>query len=75
MNRYTVVMLAALLAGCTTPAIVSDQLGRNATEMLHADRNLHPGCFVITTTTKTPSSWWSYLAPVRKVTTTLECTQ
>ena len=62
-----------LLAGCTAPAIVHEQLNFGAHEVLHIDKNLHRGCLEIVTVTKTPSSWWSVVAPVREVRTTLEC--
>jgi hypothetical protein len=70
------VMLALLwLGACSTPAIVGQQLDRNAAEMLNVDEKLLNDCVVITTVTQTPSSWWSWVAPVRQVTTTLECNQ
>jgi hypothetical protein len=71
--RPTVLLMALLLAGCTTPAIVVDQLDRNATELLDVNDKLRGDCRIVTTVTQTPSSWWSWVAPVRQVTSTVEC--
>ncbi len=74
MKRLSLVLLAVLLAGCTTPAIVADQLQRNATELLAVNDHLSGDCMALETVTRTPSSWWSWVAPVRQVTTTVACT-
>ena len=75
MKTAIVLAAALLLSACSTPAIVGDQLGYNASEMLEATPNLRRDCRTVTTVTQTPSSWWSWVAPVRQVTTTLECQQ
>ena len=74
--KCAALMLAAavvVLAGCSTPAIVHEQLQLNAAELLDVNEKLTSGCSHIVTTTQTPSSWWSWVAPVRQVTSSVEC--
>lgn len=75
MKYVLLIAILYLLAGCTAPAIVHEQLNYNAHEMLNSDHKLTPFCTEIVTVTKTPSSWWSVVAPVREVRTTLACTR
>ena len=62
-----------LLAGCSTPAIIPTQLGVNSTQLIKSSDKLIGQCIAVVTTTQTPSSWWSYVAPVRQVTSQVEC--
>jgi uncharacterized lipoprotein YmbA len=71
--KLTVIIVALLMAGCTTPAIVGEQLNLNAAELLDVNDKLRSDCRIVTTVTQTPSSWWSWIAPVRQVTSTVEC--
>ena len=66
-------LTVALLAGCTVPKIVHEQLNVNSAELLAVNHKLTSQCTLLVTTTLTPSTWWSIVAPVRKVTSTVEC--